>query len=255
MKKIEYWIIDLAMGNPISIDFIESRMNRVNNIFEKISLDETVEILYKLFQEGLLLAITQMDLNLFNPRLLDDLLVRSFIPSHDEIKSVFSSLSIMKTIDDEEVADQVFNQNSVSFFLTEKGGKAWESFFPSDWNYFCRRNTMPWEKSFQSLNHKASNRETIWGSDKNIIKKLIDFNSFLHYPDFLCYPAQGSETWETSTPWYPVYWKSLPIGYGVNYIVEYTEDIEIRECLKLEKKREILEKWHQEKIALFSYGY
>jgi hypothetical protein len=226
MKKTDYWFLDLAIEIPTSFSLIiPYDRSEVLDIYRTpldLTLDQIIETMHRLFQDGYLLAITPMNLSSLDTPLISNLSAKGFTPSRRLIKSAFQQEENLCT---EEDLYQEFRDGDLFYFLTEKGGKLWETVSKPKWNQFFRRGSLEWEFMPKFIQNQSPhlNNDTIWCADRDIGTQIIKIEHLLDYPEYVPYPIVGTEKWETITPWHPTYWKTLSSGFAVNYQVEYIE--------------------------------
>lgn len=228
MNKIDYWFIDSAIGIPQTFHGIipydrdfRAHRDRTPGI---LTTNQIVEVMYHLFQDGLLSAITPTDYQLLDSEHINNLSAKSFSPSRQEIKA---ALYREENLSGDSSFEPEFEEDDLIYFVTKQGGELWESVSQPKWNQYFRRNNNEWEFLSTEIWDLYISRKSriICGADREIIKKIISIEHLLKYPQFIRYPIAiaGTEIWQTFTPWYPVYWKTLPCGYLVSYQVELVE--------------------------------
>lgn len=225
MNKIDYWFIDSAIRIPKTFhwiipydqDFIADR-DRTPGI---LTTNQIVEVMYHLFQDGLLSAITPTDYQLLDSEHINNLSAKSFSPSRQEIKV---ALYREENVSGDSSFEPEFEEDDLIYFVTKQGGKLWESVSQPKWSQYLR-GSREWETISQEIWYLYFSRKSriICGADREIIKKRISIEHLLEHPQFIRYPIAGTQIWQTFTPWYPVYWKTLPCGYLVSYQVELVE--------------------------------
>ena len=234
MNKLDYWFLDLAIEIPAPFSLIiPYHRSGVLDIYRTpldLTLDQIIEAMHRLFQDGYLLAITPMNLRSLDIPLINNLSVKGFIPSRRAIEAAFQQEENSCT---EEDLYQEFRDGNLFYFLTKKGGALWETLSKPKWNQFFRRGSFEWEFIPKSIQNQSLylNSNTIWCSDRDIGTQIIKIEHLLDYPEYVPYPIAGTEKWETITPWYPTYWKTLSSGCVVSYQVE---------CIELDKNVEYL---------------
>ena len=223
MNLIDYWFLNTAIVIPTSFNWIipyeEYEVSDVYHTPFNLTTNQIVEVMYRLFKDGILLAITSTDLKSLDSELIDNLLTKCFIPSRKEIKTTLER--------EEELLGDVnleleYREEELLYFVTQKGGQLWEFWSKPKWNQFFRRCILNWESVSENL---WNNSIPPYGSifccaNQEFGEKIISIEPLLDYPDFIPYPIKGSVTWGKFTPWHPTYWKTLPCGYVVSYQVE-----------------------------------
>jgi hypothetical protein len=239
-QEIYYWFIDRASRDPHMVALI-TPYDRYDTPRTRINLDDdpcnlntqqSIDILMDLFRQEFLLGIRSGDIDdiqaLYNnsPHALkiEELVAKSFIPSHEEVR---------KAIENEELdateLDNCFTGKELYYFLTPKGGELWESVFKPKWDWYFTR----WSTGDSSVINCTSS---------NIIEKLLSIQHLLSYhrEKYSRYLVPDTEIWQTLTPWQALYWKTLPISYSISY---QTELIEIDE--RTNKSQEFREEVRQ----------
>ena len=140
MNLIDYWFLNSTIVLPTSFNWIipydEYGISDIDRTLFNLTTNQIVEVMYRLFQDGILLAITSTNLKLLDSELIDNLLTKSFIPSRKEIKAALEQkeeLSIDNNLEIEYIEEQLL------YFVTKQGGKQWESVANPKWNQFFRR--------------------------------------------------------------------------------------------------------------------
>ncbi len=224
MSKIDCWFLDLAVKTPVSFRTIipddQCIIPAPYLTPSNLTTNQIIDILFRLFQDGFLLAIAPADLEFLDAPLINELLTKAFIPSREQIKTVLDR----ENFRDAEL-DSEFYSKELYFFLTEKGGKQWEFCSNPKWNKYFRRCIHNWESVSEILrnNYIPPNGSTLCCANRKIGEKIIAIEHLLERPQFIPYPIKDSAIWETLTPWNPTYWKTLPCGYAVSYQVKLVE--------------------------------
>ena len=94
MKKIDYWFLDFVafFPNPLSLIIPHNEWEKPDFNTDRnpanLDMDQLVEALYPLFQDGFLLAITGADIDSISEdkNTLNELLSFGFIPSREQIR-------------------------------------------------------------------------------------------------------------------------------------------------------------------------
>ena len=242
MSQIDCWFLDLTMSYPVTLRLIKPYDQCIvsDPYFTPSNLktSQIVEILYRLFQDGFLLAITPEDFDSLKTTLIQELLIKAFIPSLEQIKA---GLTQGKFSSIRKENDTYFEDN-LYFFLTEEGGKQWEYWCKPKWNQFFLRCINSWESVSENLwnNSIPPCGSIISCTDKKIGEKIIAIEHLLDTPQIVAYPIKDSVILEKFTPWHPTYWKTLPSGYAVSYqaeLVKIDENYYKTEELTEEKKQ------------------
>jgi hypothetical protein len=250
INEIDYWFLDISVEIPISFDLIVpyDRYEVYDAYLTPYNLttNQIIETMYHLFQDGLLLAIDSRNLKSLNTTLIKELLTKGFSPSYKEVQIAFQPK--------ENLVDNSFqeiDEDYLLFFLTEQGGEQWEKISNPKWRQFFHRGTKDWDFIPQAMKDQyyQFNSNTIWCADRDIGAKIIEIEHLFDYPKYCCYPIKGTEIWEILTPWHPTYWKTLPHGYLVNYMVELIEvdknPNKINESQNLLKQRKDARDWYK----------
>lgn len=247
IDKVDYWFLDSVIRSshelhwiiPYDRDFTTHRDRTPGTL----TTNQIVEVMYRLFQDGFLSAITPTDYQLLDSELIDNLLAKSFSPSRQEIKI---ALYREENVSGDSSLEPEFEENDLIYFVTKQGGARWESVSQPKWNQYFR-GSREWETIYQEIWDLYISRKSriICGADREIIKKILSIERLLEHPQFIRYPIAGTEIWQTFTPWYPVYWKTLPCGYLVSYQVEFVEVDENLESAN--KSPELIEQIKQAK--------
>lgn len=248
MKKIDYWFLNFVKDfpNPFSLIITYDRCqelydNRYKALYNDIDIfrvpstlntNQIAEIVYGMFQDELISAITSTDLeeleslhttSITDPN-IDQLLTRSFKPSFREIRIALES--------EETLAGQEYDRKeTLYYFLTLQGGELWESIFKPKWNqYLTRRGN--------GIN------QIIDCVDPTVAQKLISIEYLISFDnENTYYYIPGTEIWETLSPWQVLYWKTLPIGYSVSYQTKQIEVDKSTESKELREEIRQAEEW------------
>ena len=236
MDKIDYWFLDTAISELIGFSWIVPDEKygglAINRSPLPLSMDEINETLYKLFQNGMLLAIRTDDMiNASEAKItLSEcykvFLNKGFAPCHQEIDSALK----------QEQGE------TLCYFLTEKGGKLWEDYSRPQWDKY----------RFHAGNSKTN---TLTSSSYEVAVKTIETQHLVDFGGSYHFPIMDTIRWEFFTPWQPTYWKILPCGYEISYQVKCVDTDEIKnESEKLIEERKQAEKWN-EKIGNWYSNY
>jgi hypothetical protein len=243
MNELEVMILDIVSHGiyplefPISEAFSVLGLSKTLREREDYVMKQVAEALHRLFDWGLILAILDRDARPSHENLLlNHLIEKSFIPSCEYIKSFFSFRNDM--IDwlnrhSDNSGQAIFEEISISYFLTEKGGVLWENNFQPNWNNYHRRCTRRWDynlpESPDLWRPIWPERDVLWGADRSMLERLLENTRLFHYfKPYNSFPVSNSdeEVWKELRPWHPVYWKTLPVGYGVSIKPVKSEDVE-----------------------------
>jgi hypothetical protein len=231
-EKIYYWFIDLASHNPHLTGLIMPRdqcdvpdapIDIYHNPLD-LTTECTIDALQDLFKDDILSGIKLFDLDEIEERYtnwpqqftMNQLLLKSFIPSRQEIKNALTH--------------QEDGDDRLSYFLTHKGGNIWESVFEPKWNqYFTQRTGEENDNLLQIIDC----------ADINIGKKIISLQYLLSFDDeYTHYSVPDTERSEEFAPWQVLYWKVIPKGYSISY---QTKNIEVdKSNVSKELRQEIL---------------
>lgn len=201
MDKIDYWFLDTAIEELIGFSWIVPDEKygdlTINRAPLPLSMNEIVEVLHRLFQEENLFAIKADDLfevyEINNLAECHNLLVnKGFIPNRKQIELALKE------------------EEPLTYFLTKKGGELWESVSYPQWDKYI-------------ILRSGSGYQTLSCSNYNLAKKLLEIQHLLDQGGYYYSPVIETIKWETFTPWYPTYWKTLPTGYKVFYEVTHID--------------------------------
>lgn len=255
MSHIDSWFLNLTITYPVTLRLIKpcDQCIVTDPYFTPSSLktSEIVEILYRLFQDGFLLAITPADFDSLNTYLIQELLKPAFIPSLEQIKAgltqgKFSSI---------QKKNNTYFEDNLYFFLTKKGGKQWEYWCKPKWNHFFLRCINSWDSVPEKFYHNSvfPHRIVISCTDKKIGEKIIVIEHLLDTPQVVTHAIKNSEIWETLTPWHPTYWKTLPQGYVVSYQIESVEkEDNINESQELTEEKRQAREWYNKIVNWYT---
>lgn len=185
MNKFEYWFLDTAVEEIIGLSWVipdETGMLGINRKPLPISFAEIANILHKLFQSGNLLATTPEEQNYFSFSI-------GFKPSFSEIEAALKG------------------NIGLFYFLTDKGGKNWESVSQPKWEQFLN-----WGGRIE-----RENEEIMTCGSRQVGETILSLSHLLKPGSSIQYIIPHTEIWETITPWKATYWKMLPVGYQVRY--------------------------------------
>ncbi|NET91536.1 MAG: hypothetical protein F6K45_26255 [Kamptonema sp. SIO1D9] len=252
MNKVDYWFLDTAIGIPISFDWIipyeEYEIYDLARTPFDLTTKQIVEVMDRLFQDELILAITHQDLHSLNIPLIENLLTKGFRPSFVEIEAELERKENLFGFDLSPKIEQ-----DLYYFLTPKGGELWESVSHPKWEQYFHRGhpieSLP-KHYFRESNDNTTNC-VLWCTNREIGTKFVEIEEFLEAPaseyNFSC--INNSQIWEKITPWHPTYWKTLSSGYVVTYQVQRTKiegNIESsQENKELVEKREQAKLWYR----------
>ena len=243
MSNIDCWFLDLAASFPVTLRlikpydqciFYDPRLTPPN-----LTTNQIIDILCRLFQNRLLLAITPATFDSLDITLINNLLTKAFIPSREQIKAGLTQggFSSIRKEDDE------YFENNLYFFLTEKGGKQWEYWCQPKWNQFFLRCINSWDSVSEKFHNNSisPHGRVISCANREVGEKIIAVKHLLEYPQpIIPQYIENSAIWEKFTPWHPTYWKTLPCGYAVSYqseLVQIDENYHKTEELTEEKKQ------------------
>lgn len=218
-----------------------------------MTTNQIVDILFRLFQDGYLLAITSTDLYSLDISLLSKLLTRAFIPSHKQIRGALER----DNFKNEKVHGE-FHDEELYFFLTKKGGETWEYLFKPKWNQYFRRSILDWEFISENIQNNSipSNGSIICCADQKFGEKIIAIEHLLNCEQLIVYPIEESIMWEKFSPWHPVYWKTLACGYVVSYqalLVEVDKNAEnITELKELTEEVYKAREWYMDTVNWYA---
>ncbi len=254
MSEFDFWFLELVVQSPVSfLTIIPYDQCIVPDDYQtpsNLTTNQIVDILFRLFQDGYLLAITPADLDSLDTHLINDLLTKAFIPSHEQIKTALDR----ENFRDYELYKKLCSSD-LYFFLTEKGGKQWESWAKPKWNQFFRRCILDWESVSENLwnNSIPPHRSIISCSSQEIGEKIIAIEHLLDYPQSVRYYIENSAIWKKFTPWHPTYWKTLPCGYVVSYQIER---VEVNNCIdesqELTEEKIQAREWYQKIVNWYT---
>ncbi|MBI3651514.1 MAG: hypothetical protein HY231_10890 [Acidobacteria bacterium] len=184
MNKIEYWLLDhIVLGGDSIGELLADRWNQHSNEPpHDFSPSELKEALDSLFRRGDILA---EEYNRTKRRFEDVL----FIPSLDQIEDCFTRRSV------------------IYYRLTQQGGRCWEQYSNPDWNKFVTGD----------FGFPPVNQANIASCDRSLVEAYFACPWFKKSHSVI----EGTESWEVVTQWQATYWKTLPIGYRLNF--RYTE--------------------------------
>lgn len=257
MSKIDCWFLDLALYVPVNfltiIPYDQCIVPDAYQTPSNLTTDQIVDVLFRLFQDGFLLAITPADLDSLDTHLINKLLTKAFIPSRKQIKAALDR----ENFSEEKRCGKYF-EKELYFFMTQKGGELWETWSQPKWNQFFRRCILNWESVSDILwnNSIPPSGNIIRCANREIGEKIISIEHWLDSPQVIPYSIKDSAIWETFTPWYPTYWKTLSCGYVVSYqveLVEIDEDVEtISKSQELIEKRKQAGEWYRNLINWYT---
>ena len=120
INKIDCWLLDIAMIHPVTLRLItpydQCTMPHPRLTPPNLNTSQIEDILYRLFNDGFLLAITPEDFNYFNRNtLINNLLTKAFIPNRQQIKSGLTQVEFSS-----KNKDGLYFKDNLYFFLTEK---------------------------------------------------------------------------------------------------------------------------------------
>jgi hypothetical protein len=226
MGNLDYYFLEAAITEIIGFSWIvPDDGNGGAFILDNSTcstINEIAESLYRLFQEGYLLAIYSSDLSEVYTDASDSfdadiLLSQGFTPSFLQINSALKQ------------------EENLFYFLTSKGGKLWESVSYPKWDqyYFSAGNG---QKHLLQCHSRKLAEELLK------IQHLLDFGRSYHVPII------ETVKWNFLTPWQPTYWKTLSSGYEINYQVTCIDvDMIENEDKELMERRKQAEKWVKDK--------
>lgn len=254
MSEFDFWFLDFVVNFPVIFRLIKPYDQCIvldpDITPYNLTTNQIVDILFHLFQNSYLLAITPADLDSLDIPLINELLTKAFTPSRSQIKAALKQGEFSKK---ERYSE--YYENDLYFFLTEKGGKQWESWAKPKWNQFFRRCILDWESVSENLrnNSISSNGRILRCANREIGEKIIAIQHLLDYPQFVPYYIENSAIWEKITPWHPIYWKTLPCGYVVSYQVEIVEiDNCIDESQELTEEKIQAREWYQKIVNWYT---
>lgn len=224
MSEFDSWFLGLAVESPISFQVIipydQCIVPDDYQTPSNLTTSQMVNILFRLFQNDFLLAITPADLDLLDNHLIDRLLTKAFIPSCKQIKSALDRENFS-----EEKRQGEYFEKDLYFFLTKKGGETWESLSKPNWDKYFRRCILNWESVSENTQNNATppNGSIICCANKKTGEKVIAIEHLLEYSQFIPQYIKNSAIWEKFAPWHPTYWKTLPYGCAVSYQSELVE--------------------------------
>ncbi len=178
MTKDEFWILDAVKISGDTIEMLspencESAFNKESHL---MSIPQIEHTLIKLF-----------DARLIKARYLSE-----------------SKTELLETLNAHEIKEALSGNLKIYYFLTEKGGRAWEEYAKPDWDLYI-------DEFFDSDNSTVR----ITSANEELISELLHIE--------YCFPSVNScillETviWETITSWQATYWKQLPFGKRVSF--------------------------------------
>jgi len=250
MNQVDCWFLNLVVHFPVTLGLIQpyDQCIAVDPYFTPSNLktSQIEDILYRLFQDEFLLAITPEDFDYFDQHtLINNLLTKAFIPSREQIKAGLTQeeFSSIRKDDDE------YFKNNLYFFLTKKGGTYWEYWCQPKWNQFFLRCINSWDSvSKKFYNNSIPPRGSAISCAKSEIgEKIIAVEYLLEYPQpIIPQYIEDSAIWETFTPWHPTYWKTLSCGYAVSYQYELVEiDEKSYETEELTEEKKQAREWYK----------
>ena len=260
IDKIDYWFLELVVQIPLSFLTIIPYDQRLIKDYHdtqtpyNLTTNQIIDILLRLFQEGYLLAINPANFDLLDTHLINGLLTKAFIPSHKQLETALDRT----TFHEIESYDNEFDSEDLYFFLTKKGGEIWESWSKPKWNQYFRKDFFQWESVSQKFwnNSIPPHGRLICCADQEVAKKIIANEHLFYRSSILPYAIKNSEIWETLTPWYPTYWKTLPQGYVVSYQVELVEiDENYYETEELTKDKRQAREWYNKIVNWYTKDF
>jgi hypothetical protein len=214
MDRIDYWFLDSAIEEIVGFGWIipdEKYGNlAINRTPLSLGIDEIADVLHRLFQEEILLAINPTDLHKINTQIECDsiLSTKGFAPLHKEIKAALKQ------------------EESLAYFLTKKGGELWESVSHPQWDKY-----ISWLMGDENQILRCGNT--------NLAKKLLKIEHLLDAGGSFYSPIITTIEWKVFTPWYPNYWKQLTCGYEISYqvnCIDIDDEDENNDCKLIEEK-------------------
>jgi len=92
--------------------------------------------------------------------------------------------------------------------LSKSGADMWEQFARPDWNkYLVSSNVdgIEW---------------TLTGTNRDLVQRWRDLGS--NFNAGFPFPQPGTEKWELLKPWQAIYWKTLPVGHRLKFVIGWT---------------------------------
>ena len=237
MDKAEYWILESAVHYQPAINVLASE-DSIANWFRYpgpgLSHPDMINVLHRLFQAGDLIA-TRTNWN-------RTIKYEQLVPTPEEIETALSqeryvnyscteSSPRWKNMTQEAIKDVWAQERGLDYGLTAQGGSRWETITQADWSRFFWVGSAyihEWIEPGQEpldLGEKAVepvDYSIISGSDKKLIEESLT----------ACAEAKGftivMPVWEVMQPWRVTYWKTLPIGYQVTYLHQYSRSKPMR---------------------------
>lgn len=249
MNLIDYWFLDSAKIIPTSFSWIipddEYEVTDFYRTPPNLTTKQIIEIMHRLFQDGILLAINAIDLASLDTSLIDNLSTKAFIPSRQEIKAALiqeekESENISLELEDTEKDLFYFltaegpSAQAPSFHggvpLTKRGGELWESIAKNIWN-----SSIP------------PNGNLICCANLEIGKRIITCENLFDNYQYNVYLIENSIVYKKFSHWYPSYWKTLSYGYVISYRVELKEvDKNFNKSQKFIEEKNYVYEWFKD---------
>jgi len=242
MDKAEYWILESAVHSVSPINVLASEDSITNWFFYPgpgLSRPDMINVLHRLFEAGDLIA-TRTNWN-------GTIKYEQLVPTKEEIEAALSqeryvnyscteSSPSWKNMTQEAIEAVWAQERGLDYGLTVQGGSRWETITQADWSHYLRVGSQGKHTRVKSgeetleeqpvdLSENAVALEwyvIVEGSDKKLIEESVA----------ACAEAQGFSiimpVWEVMQPWRVNYWKTLPIGYQVTYLHQYSRSKPMR---------------------------
>lgn len=180
MNKVQYWLLNFVV---ISMDTLNMLLpeNLDYLFYEPQGFTRTMlrDTLNELFQKGDIIA--RRNVKVENSSHLSE----EFIPNLAEIEA------------------GLVGESTLFYYLTIQGGHRWEAYSKPDWNLYI---------DIKYTSNKSA-KGIITASNRALIEQYLFLQTYREPISLI----KGTEIWNTLTPWHATYWKTLPVGYQVEF--------------------------------------
>ena len=190
MNKFEYWFLDTVVERPLHFNDLLPHPTYGCLDINRAPLELSLTEMAKIM-EGL---FQRGDLLVIPPSEERFDLTQGFIPSRAQIEAALSE------------------RLNLFYFLTPQGGQRWESVSNPKWEQY-----FSWVEGYLTC------------ASREMAEKILAIRHLLPYGNSRYHVIPETAMWETLTPWQATYWKTLPVGYQVNYQYYIVEKDEMQE--------------------------
>lgn len=210
MKKEEYWLLDAAIETGIRIRLFHPDNPELEDALNRghhgLAVPDLVQTLHHLFQRG--------DIVAFNDRTLYPH-TDYFIPTSSDIERTL-----------------IEKRPDLHYRLTAQGGTRWEIATQADWQRFSNTS---------ASYHGEHQHVVIEAGNMSILEKLFSIHSSIYYDREI---LQETVLWEEVEHWQATYWKTLPIGYRVEFCTIPRTTIPASQHLQFAQQHErLMQQW------------